>query len=407
MLGGSLVGQGTLIAISPILTRLYSPADFTMLAIVTAISSTLGGIATLAWEAAMVIPKGDMEARALAWLGLLSTLITSLGVALLFWVFQDILVRVFALDSLAHYWWIIPITVFSIGLYKVASSWFVRLQRFGQIAWRNGSQGIAQAGFNLGLGLAGIAPLGLIGGLAAGRGIALFGMVGASSAFSRPVPSAAFIRQVARRYRRFPLVTSWSNAANTLGLQLPILLLAAFYNAIEVGLVSLAIRVLASPVGILADALRQYYEGRFGELLREGAPNLKRIFLLTTSRLAMLGLLPTVVIMVFGPWIFSFVFGSAWVVAGEYARILVLAYYLQLVVSPVSASLTILEHQRQQLMWDVFRAIFTAGLVLAAWGSGAPIWIALLGICVAQVVSYAVLFALSFRAIHARRRTAS
>ncbi|MBE7163400.1 MAG: oligosaccharide flippase family protein, partial [Williamsia herbipolensis] len=71
ILVGTGLGQGLVIAVSPILTRMYGPADFGALAIVTAIASVLGAGATLGVDRAVIVSRGSRATTALVVLGLL------------------------------------------------------------------------------------------------------------------------------------------------------------------------------------------------------------------------------------------------------------------------------------------------------------------------------------------------
>ena len=54
----------------------------------------------------------------------------------------------------------------------------------------------------------------------------------------------------------------------------------------------------------------------------------------TAGRLLIVGALPTAVLLLAGPWLFGLVFGPTWTEAGDYARILAVAYLAQFVVNP-------------------------------------------------------------------------
>src|SRR3954454_20274925 len=66
VIGGAL-GQGMIVLVSPLLTRLYTPADFGVFAVFTALVLMLSVVATLRLETAVVLPERDEEAAALAW----------------------------------------------------------------------------------------------------------------------------------------------------------------------------------------------------------------------------------------------------------------------------------------------------------------------------------------------------
>ena len=59
---GTTIAQSIPIAISPILTRIYTPEDFGVLALFISITTILGTIANGRYELAIVLPKRDNNA---------------------------------------------------------------------------------------------------------------------------------------------------------------------------------------------------------------------------------------------------------------------------------------------------------------------------------------------------------
>lgn len=362
---GSLIGQGAVLVVSPTLTRLYTPADFGALAVVTAISAVLGNVVTLSWDRAIVVPAAEGRAKDIVALGIVSVtlLVTSLGIVAYF--LQHELAALFSSRVLVDFWWLIPVTVAVIGYYAIASSLLVRHQRYGSLAIRNATQGVSQAVSSVVLGVAGVTPLGLISSVAVGRGAALIGMVRLRAGIRGR--SRHELGKTAALYRRFPLVNTWARVLNSLGLQLPVILIISLFGSIEAGLYALTLRVLASPVSIISDAVSQYFEGTFALRYRNGQGGLVATFSSLTRRLMLVGAIPVLIVLVFGPGLFSFVFGSQWETAGYYAQLLVLSYYAQFVVSPVSRSLVILNWQATQLVWDATRLLATTLAIIVPW----------------------------------------
>ena len=81
---GTTIAQAIPIAISPILTRIYTPEDFGLLALFVAITSIFASIANARYELAIMLPKKDEDAINIFALGFIVT--TSLSLVLLFLV---------------------------------------------------------------------------------------------------------------------------------------------------------------------------------------------------------------------------------------------------------------------------------------------------------------------------------
>jgi O-antigen/teichoic acid export membrane protein len=153
-------------------------------------------------------------------------------------------------------------------------------------------------------------------------------------------------------------------------------------------------------------AVGETYFGIGPELARTDPAALRALFKKAAVRLFAVGVGPTLILMVAGPALFSFVFGDDWAASGVYATYLAPALLAQLVTSPLSSTTTILERQDLQLMADVFRValVFLAFLLadLLAWSADA----ALMALSVALLTSYIVYFLMSWRLIRGMEASA-
>ncbi|MFJ5144073.1 lipopolysaccharide biosynthesis protein [Curtobacterium sp. P97] len=387
ILSGTVVGQGLVVAVSPLLTRFYRPEDFGALAVVTAIASVIGAGATAGTDRALVVAGDDRGVHALLWAGSLSITATGTVVAVAAWALRGWTSAVFVTTVLESSWWVLPVSVVAVGAHRLASAVLARREQHRAIGLRNAVQGISQTAWNLLASAAG--PVGLVGGLAAGRLVAVVGV-----GLRRPTPfSRVAVGHAVRHHRRFFLLTPWSAATNVLGQQAPALVFAALHGATAAGLVALTMRVLGAPVGMLADAVAQYAAGAFGRVRRSGGPMAPLVGRLV-SRLAIAGAVGVLVAVVVGPGAFGSVFGAEWAVSGEYARILVPAFAAQVAVSPVTQVLAMVGQQAAQLAWDVGRLVLTTGAVLVPSALGASVPVVLAALAVAMVVAYGAMLAM-------------
>lgn len=385
---GSAGGQGLLLLASPILTRLYSPADFGALAVLTALSAVLGVLATLRWEAGMVLPRRDAEARALGWLGLGSAFIISLLTYIVISLWPSIIAALTGGNGVETIIWLLPVTIMAISLHKILSAWMVRKEQFARLGQRNFLVGVGQLIVQVGLGFAGLKPVGLLLGLAGGRLAGTGGAFGGDGFFENGFPARRTLRRVAIRYRRFPLVSSLSAFVNSLGLQAPVLILSAFYGSTGFGLLALTIRVITAPVGLIADAVSQHFESIASKAIKQDVSRLAPILRKTLLRQVLLGAAPTVFLVSLGPWFFATIFGADWRMAGVYAQVLAIGYYCQFIVSPVSKTLLLLELHGQQAVWDISRAAATVVGVSACGYLGFDLFRACIAMTLIQAISY-------------------
>ena len=366
--GGTGLSQLILILASPILTRLYPPAEFGVL---TVFSSTLGMLvvaATLRYEFAIPLPASSAAAINLLALNGLVLLGTSGLVGAVLWLFGPQIIAWFSISELAPFLWLLPAAMFIAGGVQALGYWFVRQRQFNRITQSKVGQGAAIAGGQLLLGWLGAGATGLIGGNVFGRAVGalilLFGLLKTGGEDVRSI-SLARIKQVAWRYRRFPLISSWSGLLNQGGLQLPALLFASFFGVEVAGWYGLAQRMAGAPITLVAYSVSQVYFGEASRLRNEDPAAMRRLFLRVASRLLLFVGAPMLLLGLTAPWVFGFVFGEQWRLSGWYIVLLLPMFLGQIVVRPLSQSLNILERQDIQLYWDIAR-LLTIVLVIVA-----------------------------------------
>lgn len=105
---GTAMGQLLLVLALPVLTRLYSPADYGALAVYSATLLVLLVLVSLRFEVAIPLPEDDQVAGSLLALSLLSLAAVTLVVSVLVWLTGDALVARAKVPALRPYLWLIP-----------------------------------------------------------------------------------------------------------------------------------------------------------------------------------------------------------------------------------------------------------------------------------------------------------
>ncbi len=363
-LGGRLIALGVL----PLVTRLYSPEDFALLAVFLALVSTLAVAACLRLEVAIPLVEtedeaADLLALALSVLALVTALLTIPA-----FLMPDRIAAALGAPALAPYLWLVPLCVAMAGSYSALQFWATRARRFGAIARTRVGQAAAGGLAMLALGWAGIAPFGLLLG-----NMLNIGAGGVSLAASALASDGARLRAVRlgnlapafRRNHRYPLFSTPEALFNVAGVQIPVLLIAAHAGA-GAGFLLLAMQVMAAPMTLLGISISQVYVSRAPTEYREG--RLAPFTLTIMRRLVLVGVSPLILAGALAPWVFPVAFGAEWARAGEIVAWLVPWMALQFIASPVSMVMFVVGRQRAML------ALTTLGLGLRV----GAVWIALM-----------------------------
>ena len=338
LLTGTTFAQIFVIASAPILSRLYSPEDFGITAVFISISSLIALVACGRYETAIMLPKEDEDASNIWALAIA----ISLGVSLLFLLvvalFRQQIANLLHNPKLAGWFWLIPITIFMTGLYQACNFWSSRKKHFRRLATSRVSNSVATVGTQIGTGFVTHGgPLGLIAGQVAGwlvsAGI-LCGQILIDDFYflAKNIKKENIYRQ-AKIYYRFPLIDVWSTLANFGAQKFPILIINNFFDATIVGYYFFGYRVLNFPLQFIGASVSQVFFQRYEEKRKTSG---KKVFLLRAIKsLALIAIIPAILSFSFAPYLFKIIFGSNWITAGEYIRILTPILFFRLVVAPV------------------------------------------------------------------------
>ena len=88
LFSGTAIAQALPILLSPVLSRIYTPLDFAILAIITPIITIGATISTLRFDIAVVVPKENSEAKTLLSTALITNILITVLSALCVFVFQ-------------------------------------------------------------------------------------------------------------------------------------------------------------------------------------------------------------------------------------------------------------------------------------------------------------------------------
>ncbi|WP_420176992.1 lipopolysaccharide biosynthesis protein [Luteococcus sp. OSA5] len=398
--GGAAGGQLIALACSPLISRLVLPAEYGMFAIINGLIMPLVSISALRLEAAVPLPQNDDEALDLVRTGLASVTTMTLVGTVIVWLAKGHLVDLTRLDVLPELLVWAPLIAGLMGVFVLLNQLAIRSRQYGAIGARNVLQGavtgIGQVLFAaLGWGAHGLAL-----GLALGQAVGAFSLwVSLGSIFAKRSQRPARLRGVISRYRSFPLLMMPSALINSLGLQVPLLLVAAIHGTGASGWMGMTQRVLAIPLALIGTAIAQVFLGEFSAAKRSKTTGLEILFLRTSKRLALVGTLLAIGIALLGPTAFSLVLGEQWRMSGIYARCLALGFVFQMVASPLSQTLIVMKKLVWQFLWDIFRLIACcmAVLVPGLLGMSDVLSLSLLGGVMG--IAYLVLWVISWRAV--------
>jgi O-antigen/teichoic acid export membrane protein len=328
LLAGGAAAQLLPLLIGPLLTRLYTPAEFGLYHLFAAVAANVAVVACARFEFALPLERDAEAADTLRVLCLWLLLATGALCAVAGAVWAATVAAAWPL-------WL-PLAVLGWGALSVATLLATRAQRFRALAASRVVQHGGGALAQLAAGWAGLGLTGLIAAPLLGVAASLW-LLGLPWRGLRAV-SAGRLREAARRHRDFPLLNTPHAFAGALQDTLSVALIAGTHGAAAAGFWGLALRYLKAPATLVGSAASQ----ALYPMLAAGADPAAAVTADArgTVRRVMLALAAPAVVLVLLLWAlapqgFAWAFGERWRPAGELAAALALYIGVHFVASPL------------------------------------------------------------------------
>ncbi len=354
VMSGTALAQALGYALSPIISRLFTPAEFGVYGSFSAVLGIIGAGITLDYSLAVMLPKRREEAFGLFMLSCLGTAAVSavvLGICLLVPAFVRSILK--APTS----WVLAPLVVgvLATGLNQSCQAWCVREKAFKHTSASQVIRSVSTNGLQIGFGYLRGGASSLIVAVVVGEVLASLNLARVVSRGLRTLLKDFRWNQMirlAKEYSDFPLYSASMNIINAVSLGLPVFLLTHFFGIAVAGAYAFSIRILSAPLGLIQKALRQVLYQKACETQNAGG-RLLPLYVKFTGGLFAVGVLPTFVLAVGSPPLFAWIFGAQWRTAGVFAQSLVLWLMLMLCNVPANLFSRIVRIQRQMFFFDL------------------------------------------------------
>lgn len=353
---GTIIVQAISTLLSPILSRLYTPEDYGLLAILTSFISILTVIGSFRFELAIILPEKNSEAALILKLSLLITIIISVLVFIITLIFNNTITSMFGNEKLSFWIYFIAPVFLAAGTSQAFTYWFNRNKKYKIISGVRIYQSSVNSGLSVLLGFLKFNTTGLIISLIVSNMVSVFYLL-KRSAFKLTKCSLNFfnLRSVAKKYREFPLLSLPSALLDTVSVNSIIFLLSYFFSESITGAYSFSIRMLSIPAIVIGTAMGQVFFQKISEAYTKN----EKVFPLIIRMWKLLfltGVVPTIIIFFFGEELFTFIFGSKWIDAGKISEYLCILTFFMFISSPTSNAMIVL--RKQKLLLGVNIAAF-------------------------------------------------
>lgn len=356
---GTTIAQAISLITAPILYRIYDKVDYGTLGLYMAIVGVVGVFSTMQYLQPILLEKEDENAKKVMWLNrIINTAVTAI-VALLVLIFGKYIAGWLNNPMITPWLYLIPVSIFFSGQNEIFRVWANRKKKYKIMSLNSVLTAILVPIVSISFGLLYSGPLGLFLGLITSQiipAIVLLIALTRNDDLGLKYFDLDFIKNKANQYKNFPLYSLPSEFVNRLTNQMPVFMLSIYVGPGVVGIYNLCVRMLGLPVQLIGGAVGEVFKQKASQDFNETG-SFNNIFIKTFKSLLVISVVPLFVIIIFGPDLFSLIFGNEWREAGVFAQILIFMFMLKLIISPLTYAYIIGNKLKEDMLLHIYMLV--------------------------------------------------
>lgn len=317
-------------------------------------------IANGGFHVCLMLPEDQEKARTLLSLcykfNYLAIIISTLAIGALLFCLPNIIPANQTLLFLIG----LPLSIFIEGKSQSAHSWLNRQQNYKAMSKGVVAQTIVTVSFQLLFGYIGLALNGLI-------VATIIGQVAIMTIYLKYAELTFFISDTKERskaafkeYKSFLTLGVTGNLINNASSNLPfVFFLGSFGESLNGHFTMVQQKVLAAPINLVSSAVSPVFFKEANKAHLSPEDKLPKLVFNVNAIMWALIIPLAILFMIWGPQIFTFVFGEQWQTAGEYARWLAPLMAVRFVNHPMSYLIDVKQKLSAQLYYNIFLLICT------------------------------------------------
>jgi len=353
LIGGTVLAQLIPLVLQLYLRRVYTPEDFGAFSVYFNLLSVFIIFCSLRYESAVVLPKNDIVSK------------NVLSLAILLTVFFGFLLFLFLLffkhqfcewvnfpTRYVNYLYLLPFSAMLFSVYQILNYWLVRNKLYKSSAINKVSrrffEGLTQVLLS-GFRSSGLFMGDLIGNLA--NVLSGIFQIKRNHKIAIKHISIRKMKFAAIRYKDFPLYNLGPTLLSSIANIVPFILINKFYSTEELGYIDLTKMVLSIPLAFVSVTISQVLFQQVSEHRNNNNTILVEIKKILNI-LVVISVLEIIIIQLWAPFLFGFVFGEKYSLSGEYSKILVFSFVFNFITSSFSSIFIALQKIKYYSIWQ-------------------------------------------------------
>lgn len=360
LFSGSSLAQTIPFLATLLLTRFFTKEQFGVFFFYSSLCMVLSMIISLRLELAIVLPLKKDDGKTLFFSSLITSAILSFVVLLVVNFLYNPITALLGERNIGKLLYLLPISTFSLGIVQSCSYWFNRNKKFKNISITKITKSTISSIIQISLGFLSFLKYGLVIGLISGQiASAIYSIF--ISFKDKIIDTKTFtltkIFTLINKYKNIPIYNTSITVTNTLSNHLPIFLLTSFYGLEMTAFYGLANRIVATPMGLISQSVGEVLYNEATKRYNNGQ-SLRSLVISTYKKLAKLAVIPFIILLITAPYLFSFLFGVEWKLAGTFTQFLIPWLFIGFLNLPTTFIITILNKQKQLLIYNILLLIF-------------------------------------------------
>jgi O-antigen/teichoic acid export membrane protein len=360
---GNIIAAVIPFLFQPIIARLYTATDFSVLGWYLSFIGIISVFATGKYELAIIIPESDKESKNLAVLSLVLTALVSIIV----FVFSILFYKsIAAYVNISGVTWILLIGpgVLFYCSYQVFYYMANRYSLYNSMSISKINQNAGMVIIQLVFGIISIGGIGLVFGRIFGyliSAIVLGWLTFKFSSFKRNEISRQNINKLSKSYINFPKHLIFSNLLAAIYAQLPFIYIAKQFNSEMAGQFAFSMQMITVPGILISNAIGDVFRQKASELYKISG-RFDNLLIKTLKNCFLISIIPFTVLAIFSVPIFRFFFGESWIIAGKFASALSIMAFIGFFITPIDKAAIVVNKTNFEFWYQISR--FAANCII-------------------------------------------
>jgi len=382
LFSGSLLAQIIGFGALYFLGRIYAPEDFGEVETIMKLAGVFIAIGGLRYEMAIVVEEKTSQAEELLRLSLFLNFAISALIFCFILFFKNTIGGFFKLND-PNLLFGLPVIVWITSSTESIILWQNRAKKFKKISVNRVLFSSSGTGYKLLHPFTLVSGNGLFIGQILAQFLALLHMV-----YKLPVQlfktTQQNLKAVSKTYRSFAVFSSPAAILNILATSMPVFVISAFDGQEATGYFGNAYKLTYLPMSMLSLAIGQVFFERIARI-RSQKENASQMAHQLANTLFFIGIIPVIVMLVWGDQIAPLILGNQWEETGVFIQIMILFYFTMFLTSSFSSAFETYQKLKFQLGYNLIFLICTFGALYLGYRAGgntrtALTWFSVVGI---------------------------